>query len=173
MANTPISGLAAVTDLLTTDEFVLARSSVSKKITGADLASEIGGGAVELDYVTVASDITISGTTAAGATTLITGNSVSYDGSTRVEIEVYIPTIANGASGAVHVTLWEDSTDLTILCSVGSGTAMFYPGGKHSIFRTPAAGSHTYTLKAYRTVANGAFYAGSGRLPAYLRIIVA
>lgn len=39
MADTKISSLSEVTDLLSTDEFVLARSGATKKITGLSLAS--------------------------------------------------------------------------------------------------------------------------------------
>jgi len=41
MADTKISDLAAVTDLIGTDEYVLARSGATKKIDASDLASEI------------------------------------------------------------------------------------------------------------------------------------
>jgi len=53
MADSTISDLAAVTDLLTTDDYVLMRSGVTKRITGDDLATEIlalapGGGGLTL-----------------------------------------------------------------------------------------------------------------------------
>ncbi|HSE44722.1 MAG TPA: hypothetical protein VLA89_05270 [Gemmatimonadales bacterium] len=41
MADSKISALAAVTDLLTTDELVLARAGATKKIAGDDLAAAI------------------------------------------------------------------------------------------------------------------------------------
>jgi hypothetical protein len=53
MADTKISNLAAVTDVLVGDEYVLARSGASKKITAADLAaglSEALGIGVWTDY---------------------------------------------------------------------------------------------------------------------------
>lgn len=43
MADTKISALSAVTDVLSTDEFVLARSGTTKKIAGVDLATAMGG----------------------------------------------------------------------------------------------------------------------------------
>ncbi len=46
MANKKISELDAVTDLLSTDEYVLARSSTTKKITGNDLQAAIIAGGV-------------------------------------------------------------------------------------------------------------------------------
>lgn len=46
MANKKISELSAVTDLLSTDEYVLARSATTKKITGSDLQAAIIAGGV-------------------------------------------------------------------------------------------------------------------------------
>lgn len=43
MADQKISELTAVTTLNDTDEFVLARSGTTRKITKADLATEVGG----------------------------------------------------------------------------------------------------------------------------------
>ena len=43
MADTKISALSAVTDVLSTDEFVLARSGTTKKIDAVDLAAGIAG----------------------------------------------------------------------------------------------------------------------------------
>lgn len=50
MANQKISELVAVTDLLTTDEYVLARAGTSKKITGASLKANINPGFVAFKY---------------------------------------------------------------------------------------------------------------------------
>jgi hypothetical protein len=46
LADKKISELDAVTDVQATDEFVLARGGASKKITGANLESEMGGGSL-------------------------------------------------------------------------------------------------------------------------------
>ena len=43
MADTKISGLSAVTDVLATDEFVLARAGTTKKIDASDLGSALAG----------------------------------------------------------------------------------------------------------------------------------
>lgn len=57
MADKKISELDAVTDVQDTDEYVLARSGASKKITGADLRSEVGGSsAVITDQIVVFRD---------------------------------------------------------------------------------------------------------------------
>lgn len=59
MANQKISELAAVTDLLTTDEYVLARAGSSKKITGANLKA---GVLSSVGDITITSDSGATGT---------------------------------------------------------------------------------------------------------------
>lgn len=119
----------------------------------------------EYDYVTRNTDLTVSATTAAGASSWITGNSVSYDGSTRVLIECF-SMLVTPSGGDTIVTLWEDSTDLGRIAQVsGAGAA-----GIHGMwFRTPSNASHTYTVKAYRATANGTIYGSLGAV-AFLRI---
>ena len=47
MADTKISDLTAVTSLVGTDEFVLARSGATNKITATDLGSSLGSGLIQ------------------------------------------------------------------------------------------------------------------------------
>lgn len=66
MADATIADLAAVTDLVGTDEYILMRAGVSKKIDASDLASEIlalapGGGGL-FDAYAVLQDVKSSGT---------------------------------------------------------------------------------------------------------------
>jgi hypothetical protein len=169
MADTKISDLAAVTDVLGTDEYVLARSGDTNKITAADLGAGLVAGALELDYVERTSDLTVSATTVAGANTLITGNSVLYDGSTRICVEVYIA--GSAASQFMDLTIWDGATDLGAIGDTSSAGSTIL--GRR--FLTPSAGSHTFTVKAYRGTGSATVFAGSGGtsgqyLPAYLRI---
>lgn len=135
----------------------------------------------ELDYVQITSPVSITGTTAAAATTCITGNSVSYDGATRVCIEVFSPSLITGATAnsELFTSIWEDSTDLGRLSYVGrgDGSRAQYTGILARRFLTPSAAAHVYTVKCYRSVANGTWGAGTGGadtdLPAYLRITTA
>jgi hypothetical protein len=68
MADTKISDLAAVTGLIGTDEFVLARSGDTKKIDATDLAASIGGGGLVVIH-----DETLTGTQATFDATSIAG----------------------------------------------------------------------------------------------------
>lgn len=66
MADTKISGLAAVTDLLSTDELVLARSGTTKKIDASDFAFALGvefGGSVWVDVPKTSDESVASSTT--------------------------------------------------------------------------------------------------------------
>ena len=56
MADSKISALAAVTDVLSTDEYVLARAGATKKITGANLKAGIAGMVLIEDQLLVGAD---------------------------------------------------------------------------------------------------------------------
>jgi hypothetical protein len=82
MADSKISDLAAITGLAATDELAVASAGASKKINAAHLPG------FELDYVERTTPLTVTATTAATAQTFIDGNAVTYDGSTRIKVEV-------------------------------------------------------------------------------------
>lgn len=144
MADTKISALTAVTSLDATDEFPLAHSGTTRKITALDLAASLAS--TELDYVQRTTDLTVNGSSGA-PNTVLTGNSVTYDGSTAVYIEFYTASLTPG-SAALIVELYEDATLLGRLMQTGAAT------GSHPAFaamrRTPSAASHTYTIKAWK-----------------------
>ncbi len=131
----------------------------------------------ELDYVQITSAVTV---TAGNTSTCITGNAVTYDGSTRVKIEVYTPDLqVVQSSGEAQVSLFDGSTDLGRLCEAYSGS-----GGEQdwtaygARFLTPSAASHTYLIKLKNAGSgNVTFSAGAGGagtiMPAWYRITVA
>lgn len=137
-------------------------------------------GSAELDFKQATADITgINATTEAGATAVLSGNSVSYDGS-RVKVEFFAPEIAYvGGTGTNKVTLvfLRDTTVVgqAVILETGS-TFASGKGAKAECFDTPSAGAHTYAVKAFAaasspnyTVKAGA--GGSGALvPAFLRV---
>lgn len=124
----------------------------------------------ELDYAQITANVAISATTEGTAQTVITGNAVTYDGSTRVKIEFYSPkfNISSGNTGDLVLL-----RDTTVIGHAEGTTAMPY---RAEVFETPASGSHTYTAKAYGnsacTVQAGP--GGSGQFfPAFLRVTTA
>lgn len=127
-----------------------------------------GGGAAELDYVELTSNLTISGTSGA-PTTVITGNSVSYDGSTRISIEFYCSIFSSGNSAGI-LQIYEDSTLLGRIYQSAADDAGSATG---RLFRTPSNASHSYTVKGWNNGgSNSTIFAAaaSGFVPAFLRI---
>lgn len=131
-----------------------------------------GGGSYQLDFATLTSNFTVTATSAATATAAITGNAVIYDGSTRVRIEVYVATAEISTNQALLLELYDGSTDLGVICQMvpvaASGSSDMTLVGVAYV--TPTAGSHTYSVRAWKTSGTATLYAGASYLPAFLRI---
>lgn len=147
------------------------RSSITK--IGTASLPDLGG--KELDYAQITADVSVSGTSAA-QTTVITGNAVTYDGTTNIVIEIMLAGVLNGASDSVTLELWDGATSIGATAqfsTAGSATQIQVPV-RFAKRLTPSAGSHTYTLKAYRGTANGTIKAGTGAagavVPSFMRI---
>lgn len=123
MADSKISDLAAVTDLLTTDEYVLARSGASKKITGANLRAavqEIGSSVLIYRYTVTGSDKASIDT---GSDTADAGTGVWSDGDV-LEMFMTVKTDIGGTSDSITVTVNNDTGSNYDKQTVeGSGTA--------------------------------------------------
>lgn len=127
--------------------------------------------AAQIDYAQITSTpAAVTTTTEGTATTIITGNSVSYDG-TRVKVEVFFPMTTLAVSGG-RIVVFRDSTVVGQFSSGSNGNGQPISG---AVFDTPSAGAHTYTVKAFTNGANNltlsAGPGGSGQLvPAFLRV---
>ena len=131
----------------------------------------------ELDYAQITAPVTgVTASTEATAVPLVSGNSVTYDGS-KVRIEIFSPQVDNagGATGPCIAVILRDSTVLGhVDLSNGLGTVGAL-AAQGVVFDTPSAGSHTYAWKAYgggtATYSIKAGAGGTGNLvPAYLRV---
>ena len=139
-------------------------------------ASLVGPGA-ELDYAQITAPVTgVTASTEATAVPLVSGNSVTYDGS-KVKVEVYVPAVAAATSlWYYRVLLLRDTT--VIGYAAGKSVAADAANGAEfyaAAFDTPAAGAHTYKASAYvQASTNFSFLAGAGGsgnlLPAFLRV---
>ena len=126
----------------------------------------------EFDYAQVTSNPAgITATTEGTSQAVIAGNSVYYDGS-RVKVSFFVPKLTASVSQTVTFVVYRDST---VIGQVFAGTVnTTSPAIDFDLFDTPAAGAHTYAVKAFvstgtLTVNVGA--GGSGALvPGWLRV---
>ncbi len=125
----------------------------------------------EFDYVTQTSDLSVTATTAATAQAFLTGNAVSYDGSTRIKIEWWSPNISG--NGVAIAELYDGATDqnLRIGQVAGAAAGQVSQIGYGVYFLTPSNASHTYAVKFWRSVANMTVNGNSGGTfcPAWMR----
>jgi hypothetical protein len=122
----------------------------------------------EFGYDQIVNNVTVSATTEASGTTVITCAAHAFDGA-PVIAEFFAPLITTGTADQVTVSLFEGATQIGRLCNVTSGNATIegFPGvGK--IRFTPSAASHTYTVTAIRAGSNsGTITAGAGGTATY------
>lgn len=126
----------------------------------------------EFDYEQITSNPSgITATTEGTSQVVISGNSVYYDGS-RVKLSFFVPKLSSSASLTVTFVVYRDTT---VVGQVFGGTInTTLQGLEFEVFDTPAAGAHTYEVKAFvssgtLTVDVGA--GGSGNLvPGWLRV---
>lgn len=116
--------------------------------------SSSAGGITLLDYVEITAAVTVTGGVGA-QTVILTGNPLVLDGSTRIRVEVGTPQFDLTQPGNLLVDVWEDSTDLGRIMdldiAIGATLSDLGIGGSVSRFYTPAAGTHTYTVRGWTT----------------------
>jgi hypothetical protein len=146
---------------------------------------------VELDSNIRDSPVSITATTEAGATTIVSGHSVPYDGG-RVKIEAWVPRVAAGGSnsGDLYGVVYRDSVVLghSLLGSQdnrgldvqGNQSVVVFDPPSPAV-AAPAAGNHVYSLRAYSVPDSGSISwtvvagpGGSGEwFPATIRVFKA
>lgn len=116
----------------------------------------------------------IVATTAGTATTIKTSSSFTFDG-TAVWVEFFAPRVTNTTAGvSLFLELFEDSTDKGTLavCDADAAAGGDAVCAKRKL--TPAAGAHTYTVKAFVSSNSGSVIAGLGgagnNVPAYILV---
>jgi hypothetical protein len=129
----------------------------------------------QLDYVERATNLTVAATTEATADAWIAGNSVVYDGSTRICIEFFAPAAETATSGiGLYPILYDGATSLgTISVYSEAGGAGDTPAWGRR-FLTPTAGAHVYSIKWFKSGGTATVFCGPGgsgfNAPGYLRI---
>lgn len=136
----------------------------------------------DVDHTAVTSPVSITSTSSGTPTSVISGASTSgWDGSKPALIEFFCPQVewSDGNAGDVLTfLLFEDSTDKGRIAQLRTNSVSNRLAGpvKGEARLTPASGSHTYSVKAYRSgaAANTAANAGAAGsdtlLPMFLRV---
>ena len=130
----------------------------------------------ELDYKERTTPLTVTPTSDSTAASFIDGNEIVVDGNTRICIEFHTPYVDKVTNGEqLILNLWEDSNDrgrIGYLFTALSGEIEMSMLVRR--FLTPAAGRHTYHIKAWKSGGTVVIGAGAGGtatyMPAYMRI---
>lgn len=159
----------------------LSGGTVGQVLTATD-ANTIGYATppgYEYAYAEKTSNTTSTQTTAASSTdTIATLAAVTFDGSTKVKVEAFVPEVFNSAAANYNnLLLFEDGTLRAIIGRVQNAGTTQGDACKGEFVFTPASGSRTYSLRANVQNGTGTFSAGAGTagalVPAFIRLLKA
>jgi len=124
----------------------------------------------ELDYAQFTGTVSVTGTTEGTAVAVVTGNSITYDGS-RVKVEFFAPEVTDSSVTTGYAVVLRDSTVLGHVRTAANTTGLKAVYGV--VFDTPASGAHIYKVQAYGSgtysISGGA--GGPGVLvPGFIRV---
>jgi hypothetical protein len=133
----------------------------------------------ELTYNEFTTSVTISATSDATATTIVTASPFTFDGVTPVLVEFYCPYMRPPtAPASMQVNLWDGSTDLGRIAHFNPPAAAAMDVPARVVRRlTPSSGSHTFSIRAWCITGTGSANVNAGGvatdLPGYIRIVKA
>jgi hypothetical protein len=150
------------------------------------LGATVGGAGGKLAYNKFTTGFTVNVSTEATALTIVTADSIAFDGATDAEIAFFAPSVTPAQNDLVRFALY-DSFNGGAAASIGifangSSTTSTGNAEDHSVFLSrllegadrPAAGTHVYSVRAWRNAVNGAVSGGAGGsgnlVPGYIRV---
>lgn len=112
----------------------------------------------ELAFVQLPADLTITATTQAGADVVMTAPSLTFDGVTTVRIDMDALTQVDmrthgtpaQSGGGVFIELWDNGVFYNGLIDFGVSGIFFIGNQSRSVYLTPSAGAHIFSIRAYR-----------------------
>ena len=178
--STPASGLVLV--YAKADGLLYSKDDAGAEtlVSGGQAAQS--GAPYEVDYTQFTSPVTITATTEAGATTIVTATGVAFDGSTVGIVEFFTPYLQPSTNAG-------DSIVLCLFDDTGGGAASIGKPGQETtpassalrtptfvaVRLTPSNATHTFSMRAFRVTANGTVSAGAGGVgntsPGFIRIL--
>lgn len=151
----PEASAGGITKVVLTDP-----TGVPYDLTGGGGGS--GAGTI-MDRVSFTADVTVSGTTEAGATPIVSGNGFTADGVSSYWVRFFspgvIPAAVNGA--VVNFYLFLDGNPISAghslwgQVAVPAGATMCVPVLLEYYVPTPASGTRTFSARASRGANNG------------------
>lgn len=151
-------------------------NSVSISASGSTTALVVGA---ELAYQEFIALVTITAVTEATADVIVTAPSATFDGATKCCIEFFAPRTQVFSTNTTTFVLFVDGLPIGQLGVNKQNSGLDELDFYAKRYRTPGAGAHTFSVRAFQSGAGGAnIYAGAGEaagvlVPGFIRITIA
>jgi hypothetical protein len=126
----------------------------------------------EIAYVEFTAPFTVSSTSEAGAQTIVTAPSITFDGNQVVMISFFSPDTSSG-SGQILFSIFDGATSTghAAKLDTSNNTPMYFARRMR-----PSAGAHIFSIRSWRSGGSSVVSAGAGgpgvQVPGYMRISV-
>lgn len=168
-ASAPSDKNLRTTDITTNNASTSKHGLMPKLVNDANKVFNGAGGQTfppgyEFDYAENTAGLTVTPTTDATATAYITGNAVTYDGTTRVRVDFFAASSAITSGQLIVINLYDGSTDLGRVAAIDALSMSIIL----TRFLTPSAAAHTYSIRAWKTAGTATLTAGAGGTATYM-----
>ncbi len=129
------------------------------------------GASNTLAYAEITTPVPVTATSAAAANVIVTAPAHTFNGTTSIFIEFFAPEVDPASASVINIDLFEDGVDIGEMARISVSFVPSFCRRK----RTPSAGSHIYSIRAWKAGSNGQIAAGAGGastlVPAYIAVI--
>ncbi len=133
-----------------------------------EVARQNGIPVLDLSYVTQTTDVAVAATTQATATTIVTAAAITADGTSSYEIMLSAYAIRSGTT-YIRPVLYKDAAAVVDMGNNNNAAGISVPFERTYRDVVPAAGSHTYSFRAYVDAGSGTVVA-TGVAAAFIRV---
>lgn len=135
-------------------------ADATKYLRGDGSWAGVAGASGQLDYATISASATVSASAEGTSVAVITGNSVTYDGS-AVVLEFFLPSTIQGTNNMiVNYVVYQDSA---VVGQVRSNAGVVFDTPIYfRVLDTPAAGTHIYKVAVFVSTSSVTLKAGPG-----------
>lgn len=158
----------------TTPRTWVAGETLTAALLNTHLRDNMNVVPIELGTTEFTANVTVSATTEAGATTVVTAPAITFDGTTVALIEFFAPYVDSSAAPVLTFVLYDGAASIGIFGGITITAASNRYLARLTRRLTPSNAAHTYSIRAFVSSGTAVVNAGAGgvgvNLPGFIKV---